>query len=103
MRRCRYSADESEHPQIPNGQARLNLRKKLQEVVSRQPNRRQMISSRCEVFYNMGAKGEEGQRLLGGDPDSEKGNMGYAMAITAGIRAAFCNPDLKRIAILTLI
>lgn len=65
------------------------------------------ISPYAQVFYNMGAEGEEGQSLLGGDLDPEEENMGYAAGINAGIDkfklgvewasigADSCNPLLK--------
>lgn len=43
------------------------------------------ITPYAQVFYNMGAEGEEGQSLFGGDLDPEEENMGYAVGIKAGI------------------
>ena len=65
------------------------------------------ISPHAQVFYNMGAEGEEGQSLQGGNLDPEEENMGYLVGVCArlnqfkfgidyaSIGADACNPLLN--------
>ncbi len=43
------------------------------------------ISPHLQVFYNMGAEGEEGQSIQGGDLDPEEENIGYLVGVSASI------------------
>ena len=43
------------------------------------------IAPYVQVFYNMGAKGEPGQSVLGGDLDPEEENMGWVVGVDTRI------------------
>ncbi|MEZ4604531.1 MAG: hypothetical protein R2861_14345 [Desulfobacterales bacterium] len=55
------------------------------------------ISPHLQVFYNMGAEGEEGQSIQGGDLDPEE-NMGYLVGVSASIAKFKIGVDYASIA-----